>query len=155
MQPRLRISIEDNNAKSALLSFWLPEGESFGQSLFRANALRAALLPLTNGRIAGARFEYDEVLGPSGTAAPDSDVRANLLLFFSDAAGSSSWRIPSPRSDLPFDSEGPYMGIRLQRAELGTAGLLAAIESAAELTRFRDGTPAPTRFFVGSRDTTI
>lgn len=150
--PQLIMFWRDNNDKRARLSFWLPDGESVAQSVARANALRSALVPLTNARLEGARLSYDDIVEPVGSPAGDSDTRRNLVLILNDGAGPATVRLPSPRLDLPYDASGEWAGIRISAASWAAWPGAVTWLSALGLVVFPWGDPYPTTVSVAGID---
>lgn len=151
--PRLRLRWQDGNGKAARQGFHLPGGESVAASIARANALRDAAIPASNARLLGADLEYEDVIEPTEENTNLSDVRANLVLFFKDASGvRCSVRIPSPRLDLPYDVNGPWRAIRIERVALAATGLLDPLEAALSQAATPWGDSFPATFIVAGLD---
>jgi len=150
--PLLRIFWQDNNERSAELWFNLPDGETVAQSIVRANALRSASLALSNARITGAKLVYEHVVDGVGSADPDAHVGRFLVCSLESGANSGSVRIPSPKPNLPYDTTGPWEGIRITRDAFLSSGLIQPLELALGRCELPWGDPFPTTFVVASRD---
>lgn len=151
--PTLYIYWQGSNGRSAKQRFYLPDGE-VAQSIIRANALRSASLTLSSARITGAALVYDLVDGV-GSAAPDSAVGRNLVCLFGPGDNSGSLRIPSPKATLPYDSNGPWQGIRITRDAFIASGLIQPLELALAPCVLPWADPFPTEFVVAGIDYAI
>lgn len=152
MQPQVYIYWEDNKGAEASQRFHLPGGETVGQSIARVNALRSALLPLSNARLTSARLVYRDVVDALGVAAGNSNVLKNLVCLLANGEERGTIKVPSPRPDLPYDSTGPWAGIRITRQAMVDAGLAGPVETALQACVWPWGDPFPTEFVVAGID---
>lgn len=82
--PVLTISFEDNNLKPSTAAWFLDATTTDLDVLITsANALRTAVLPLTNARITGASLTLGlDENAPAALPGPESEVERKLLLPF-------------------------------------------------------------------------
>lgn len=144
---RLQFWLTDPSGKEASTSFWLPDGLSLADVESVANGFRSVLLPVTNARLERATYSVDFVFTDDVTAPPEADVRRRLLVFFTNGTKVRSISVPSP-SQLPFDTTGPYIGIRLQRSSILLSPVLTSLETIPTIVVDVDGTAFPTDFSV-------
>lgn len=149
----LRFIWQDNNGKTAQQRIWLPDGEAVAASIGRANAIRDAARPISSAMLLRAELEYPEIVpGLPDPAAPGSDVRKNLVVFYRDNAETASIRFPSPAPSLPYDTSGPWAGLRITRDSLITAGLVDELELISSLVVMEWGDPFPVAVSVAGID---
>lgn len=146
--PRMVLRLFDNNGKRAETGFPLSAVATPEEAAGYIRDFAAAVAPLTNAVIREAYYTHPVDILPGPTAQPESNVYSRLVLLFRDAARYGVVSLPSP-AQLPFDVDGPYRGIRLQREALVLLGVLAPLETAVAGCSLPDGTAFPSAYSVG------
>lgn len=105
---------------------------------------------VSTAEIVQAKIIYDLDEFAFGPPAINSDVFERCVLLFRDGELWGSFSLPSVGA-LPFDTDGPYRGVRVTRENLVLSGMLADVESLVTNTLRPDGAPFPQTFYVGGR----
>lgn len=138
----------DNNGRKAEVRFGIGEQSSFPDAFSRANAIVSAISAISNAVFVEYRIIW-RVRNPSAPApAPDSDVEANLLLFYGNDTNAASFRLPSPRP-LPVDMVGPYRAVRLDMDAPEVLPLLTQLGSGLADTNTPGGAAWPLPLLAG------
>lgn len=95
---QVSMTLVDNNANDAQFSFFTPNALTLAQIVTRANAVRDALVPLTNASLTGASISIPLVEDAPVAAVPESEVERKLILIGRTASKRQKPRyfVPSP-----------------------------------------------------------
>lgn len=155
MSYRIRIAVRDGNGKTSETSLRVADesqGGSYALALYRAQAVVSAIQGLTDAYVYQFTIEREYALSGVSVAGPSSNIYRKLQLFFREDGSlqGSSITIPSYRTALPFDANGPYRAIRLQRQAVVLSGMLASVQGLVQGTVAPNGDAFPTYFRVGT-----
>lgn len=90
------LTLVDNNANQAQFGFFTPNALTLAQIVTRANAVRDALVPLTNASIVGGSISIPLLEDAPVAAVPESEVERKLVLI-----GRTASRRQKPRFFVP------------------------------------------------------
>jgi hypothetical protein len=145
----------DNKGNKAQFGFKLAsdegQGVSFALALDRAAIIAELLTRLSDAHVTGYKVSRTTTMPGLPAPSPSSNIwRRCQFLFRDDATGRrDSVTIPSYRTNLPFDTTGPYRAIRIRREGLLLSGLLDSVQGLVAGTVDRNGVPFPPDCVVG------
>lgn len=92
------LALRDNNANIAQMGFYTPNALTIAQIIARANAVRDAVVPLSNASLYGGSITIPLVETAPTAATPESEVERKLILVSRTASARQKPRfeIPSP-----------------------------------------------------------
>lgn len=90
------LTLVDNNANTAQFGFFTPNALTLAQIVTRANAVRDALVPLTNASVTGASISIPLVETVPAVPLAESEVERKLILI-----GRTSSKRQKPRFFVP------------------------------------------------------
>ena len=122
----------------------------YGAIAAKAAALAPLLEAVSSARLVRYELRFELPWQSAVPAAPDSNARSYTLLFYRNNDRVASIKVPSA-GRLPYQTSGPYAGVRVTRADLAMSGMLDVVESLAAGMVDRLGRPSPTTFSVGGR----
>lgn len=124
--PSVVFLFRDNNGAAGRVRIWLADGLSVGQLVARAAALADAMQALSSATLESFELVWSAPIVDAPAAAPDSDVRTYLLLFYGYPHAEATLIVPSPLA-LSTDTDGPYRYVRLDLAAVDVSDLLEAL----------------------------
>lgn len=146
--PSVVFLFRDNNGAAARVRLWLADGLSVGQLVARAAALADAMQALSSATLESFELIWSESIVDAPPAAPDSDVRTYLLLFYGYPYAEATLIVPAPAA-LPACADGPYRDVRLDLEAPPVPDLLAALGSELAYTITPGGAPWPATCIAG------
>ncbi len=144
MRARIQLRLRDREGNRSACSIRADRPILLSQLVTRAQAFEAVISGLTTAEITGGSIVLPFTRAP-GIGAAGSDVRDALLVVFNQGDDYSSILVPSPRPDLPFDTSGAYVGIRIRESNPGAVAALDPLITFLSGASNRDGSP----FVVG------
>lgn len=150
MRARITLRVDDREGNRSSCSIRADRPVALSALLAHAQAFEAAVGGITTGRIVSGSIALP-FSREGGEPAEDSDVRDALLMVFEQGGDYSSILVPSPRADLPYDTTGPYEGIRIRQTNPGAEGALAALVSLMGQAANPDGSPFAVGRWVAGR----
>jgi hypothetical protein len=126
--PFVTVHWRDNNGAKSETRFYAGGHESLPAFRARAEPIIAALEAVSLAALVRYDFSWRFPYTSAEPPALDSNVDANLLLFYGNSTSAATLRVPSPRP-LSVDLVGPYRNVRLVLAAPDVSPLLAALGS--------------------------
>lgn len=145
---RLEFFFTDNNGRTASSGLYLSDNISVAAAVAKAQSIGPKLQAISNASLIGATITYNVVFSEINPVLEPCNLLDKLILIFREDANANSLVIPAPRA-LPYDSTGPYIGVRLHPDTPGVSAALAPLLAALQGTTTQWLEPFPLTFTVG------
>ena len=148
--PRLNLWYFDRDGNERQTGVSFPSLSSVPEAIVIANAVADVIASLTTARLFRAQWVITVPPTVPTQASPQANVYERLVILFTDGISYASYSFPAPDA-LPYDTDGPLRGIRLQKGQNNASDSIEALQQALSQTLLPDGSPFPIGQWVAGR----
>jgi hypothetical protein len=144
---RITLTMMDRDGRKRETGITLPSLSSFEEGLAWVSAMETHMTLLSNARVTSAALHYTTQPAAPQAPSPGSNVFNRLYVICTNALDYAAWTVPSP-GDLPYDTQGPYEGIRVSEGEVNLLPIINDLRALLAQSITPSGNGFPTQRII-------